>query len=160
VPSAFIFSNDELNQSYVWLGLLIDAGTVLYYDYAYKAIKVDGGLVDIHDWAFQSGRTSSPPPSLRSSPSARKSMAVTTTSKSVASNELAHQQVKKVLAIEALGVSDNEVFARAWCAHWGHSAIVANIKETCMACAIREAYAACISVVIFTEGGRPNERDE
>lgn len=133
---------------------------VLYYDYAYKAIKVDGGLVDIHDWAFQSGRTSSPPPSLRSSPSSRKSMAVTTTSRSVASNELAHQQVKKVLAIEALGVSDNEVFARAWCAHWGHSAIVANVKETCMACAIREAYAACISVVIFTEGGRPNERDE
>ena len=132
-----IYSNNKLNQFYIRLGLLIDAGTVLYYDYAYKAIKVDGGLVDIHDWAFQSGRTSSPPPSLRSSPSARRSMAVTTTSKSVASNELAHQQVKKVLAIEALGVSDNEVFARAWCAHWGHSAIVANIKETCMACAIR-----------------------
>lgn len=69
-------------------------------------------------------------------------------------------QVKKVLAIEALGVSDNEVFARAWCAHHGHSAIVANIKETCMACAIREAYAACISVVIFTEGGKEEEEDK
>jgi hypothetical protein len=76
------------------------------------------------------------------------------------STELAHMQVKKVLAIEALGVSDNEVFARAWCAHHGHSAIVANIKETCMACAIREAYAACVSVVIFTQGGKETEKDD
>ena len=65
----------------------------------------------------------------------------------------AHEQV------EALGVSDNEVFARAWCAHHGHSAIVANIKETCMSCAIREAYAACVSVVILTEGGVVKEND-
>jgi hypothetical protein len=71
----------------------------------------------------------------------------------------AHEQVKKVLAIEALGVSDNEVFARAWCAHHGFSAVVANIKETCMACAIREAYAACVSVVILTEGGKERESD-
>ena len=73
--------------------------------------------------------------------------------------ELAHTQVQKVLAIEAMGVSDNEVFARAWCAHHGHSAIIANIKETCMACAIREAYAACVSVVILTEGGKEEEKD-
>ncbi|OCK79596.1 hypothetical protein K432DRAFT_63001 [Lepidopterella palustris CBS 459.81] len=132
---------------------------MLFYDFAYKAVKVDDGLVDIHDWSRQSGCTnSSRPSSSILSPSTMKSTALTTTNKS--SNELAHMQVKKVLAIEALGVSDNEVFARAWCAHWGHSAIVANIKETCMACAIREAYAACIAVVILTEGGRPNEKDE
>lgn len=71
----------------------------------------------------------------------------------------AHEQVTKVLVIEALGVSDNEVFARAWCANHGHSAVVANIKETCMACAIREAYAACVSVVILTEGGSIKEND-
>lgn len=29
-----------------------------------------------------------------------------------------------------------------------------------MACAIREAYAACVSVVIFTEGGIDTEKDE
>lgn len=75
-------------------------------------------------------------------------------------SEPAHTQVKKVLVIEALGVSDNEVFARAWCAHNGHSAIIANIKDTCMACAIREAYAACVSVVILTEGGKETEKDE
>lgn len=77
----------------------------------------------------------------------------------MAPTQVANLQVNKVLAIEALGVSDNEVFARAWCAHWGLSAMVANIKHTCMACAIREAYAACISVVIVTEGGKEEERD-
>ena len=81
-------------------------------------------------------------------------MALTTMAKD------AHTQVSKVLVIEALGVSDNEVFARAWCADHGHSAIVANVRETCMACAIREAYAACVSVVIFTEGGKETEKDE
>ena len=108
--------------------------------------------MDLHDWGRQSGRTSRPTSSSRSSPS-KKAIALATT-------EHAHLQVNKVLAIEALGVSDNEVFARAWCAHHGHSAIVANIKETCMACAIREAYAACVAVVIFTEGGKEAEGDE
>ncbi|KAF2710877.1 hypothetical protein K504DRAFT_376493 [Pleomassaria siparia CBS 279.74] len=126
---------------------------VLFFDYKYKAIKIDDGLVDIYDWGRQSRRVGSRPTSSRSSPG-KKSTALTT------ANETAHTQVKKVLAIEALGVSDNEVFARAWCAHHGHSAIVANIKETCMACAIREAYAACVSVVIFTEGGKETEKDE
>ncbi|KAF1970093.1 hypothetical protein BU23DRAFT_214649 [Bimuria novae-zelandiae CBS 107.79] len=128
---------------------------VLFYDFTYQAIKIDDGLVDLHDWGRQSGRTSrSRPTSSRSSPS-KKAIALST-----AHCEPAHLQVNKVLAIEALGVSDNEVFARAWCAHHGYSAIVANIKETCMACAIREAYAACVSVVIFTEGGKDTEKDE
>lgn len=126
---------------------------MLFYDFNYRAINIDGGLVDIKDWGRESGRISRPGSS-RSSPS-KASTALTTSV-----TEDAHMQVKKVLAIEALGVSDNEVFARAWCAHHGHSAIVANIKETCMACAIREAYAACISVVIFTEGGKTEEEDK
>lgn len=37
---------------------------------------------------------------------------------------------EKVLAIEAYGARDNEVFARAWCAHWGLSAVVADIRRT------------------------------
>ncbi|CAI6329875.1 unnamed protein product [Periconia digitata] len=125
---------------------------VLFYDFEYQAVKIDDGLVDLHDWGRQSGRTSRPSSS-RSSPS-KKSLTLTS------SDKPAHMQVSKVLTIEALGVSDNEVFARAWCSHHGHSAIIANIKETCMACAIREAYAACISVVIFTEGGKETEKDE
>lgn len=123
---------------------------VLFYDFAYTAIKIDDGLVDIKDWDLQSGRTSRPNSS-KSSPGKK---ALT-----IGPIKTAHEQVTKVLAIEALGVSDNEVFARAWCAHHGHSAVIANIKETCMACAIREAYAACVSVVILTEGGIEKEND-
>lgn len=108
--------------------------------------------MDIHDWGRQSGRINRPNSS-RSSPG-KKALALTNGPKTTA-----HEQITNVLAIEALGVSDNEVFARAWCAHHGHSAIVANIKETCMACAIREAYAACVSVVILTEGGINKEND-
>lgn len=37
---------------------------------------------------------------------------------------------EKVLVIEAFGVPDNEVLARAWCAHWGLSAVVADIAKT------------------------------
>jgi len=125
---------------------------VLFYDFKYKAMRIDDGLVDIHDWGRQSGRPSRPC-SARSSPS-KKALALP------GPEEPAHMQVNKVLVIEALGVSDNEVFARAWCAHHGHSAIVANIKETCMACAIREAYAVCVSVVILTQGGKETEKDE
>ena len=58
---------------------------------------------------------------------------------------------EKVLVVEAFGVADNEVLARAWCAHWGLNAIVADVGKTCMSCAIREAYAATITVVILVE---------
>ncbi|KAJ8113848.1 hypothetical protein ONZ43_g5053 [Nemania bipapillata] len=58
---------------------------------------------------------------------------------------------EKVLVVEAFGVKDNEVLARAWCSHWGLSAVVADIGKTCMACAIREAYAATLTVVILIE---------
>jgi len=60
-------------------------------------------------------------------------------------------ETEKVLVVEAFGVPDNEVLARAWCSHWGLCAIVADVKKTCMACAIREAYAACLNVVILVE---------
>ncbi|KAI0402166.1 hypothetical protein F4802DRAFT_608927 [Xylaria palmicola] len=65
---------------------------------------------------------------------------------------------ERVLVIEAFGVRDNEVLARAWCAHWGLNAVVADIGKTCMACAIREAYAATLTVVILVED-RPDGND-
>lgn len=37
---------------------------------------------------------------------------------------------ENVLVIETFGVPDNEVLARAWCAHWGMSAVVADIRKT------------------------------
>jgi hypothetical protein len=66
----------------------------------------------------------------------------------------------KTLVVEACGVSDNEVFARAWCSYWGVHAVVANIRYTCIACAVREARAACVDIVILTEGGREGEHDQ
>jgi hypothetical protein len=36
----------------------------------------------------------------------------------------------QVLAVEAYGARDNEVYARAWCSLWGHSAVVADIRRT------------------------------
>ncbi|KAF2671627.1 hypothetical protein BT63DRAFT_422173 [Microthyrium microscopicum] len=70
------------------------------------------------------------------------------------------EQRETTLLIDATGVSDNEVFARAWCANWGAHAIIANIRETCIACAVREARAAEIEVVILTEGGNKEEKDQ
>jgi hypothetical protein len=83
--------------------------------------------------------------------------------------------VTPVLLIDSTGVSDNEVFARAWCAHWGTDAVVANVSRgaldaavqqqhgevqgTCIACAVRLAVAAKVGVVILTEGGLEEERD-
>lgn len=47
--------------------------------------------------------------------------------------EKAHQpgpDDERVLVVDAFGVPDNEVLARAWCANWGLSAIVADIGRT------------------------------
>jgi hypothetical protein len=37
---------------------------------------------------------------------------------------------ERVLVVSAFGVSDNEVLARAWCSHWGLSAIIADVERT------------------------------
>lgn len=70
------------------------------------------------------------------------------------------QDNERVLVVEAFGVPDNEVLARAWCAHWGLSAVVADISKTCMACAIREAYAAALTVVILVDDGQKVENKD
>ncbi|KAL2021570.1 hypothetical protein VTK56DRAFT_7069 [Thermocarpiscus australiensis] len=67
---------------------------------------------------------------------------------------------ERVLVVEAFGVPDNEVLARAWCAHWGLSAVVADISRTCMACAIREAYAATMTVVILVDDEQDRNRED
>ncbi len=57
---------------------------------------------------------------------------------------------ESILVIEAYGKEDNEVMARAWGSHIGFSAVVANVNQTCMACSIRMAYAACVPMLILT----------
>ncbi|KAI9751933.1 MAG: hypothetical protein M1835_001145 [Candelina submexicana] len=114
---------------------------VLFYDFAYRAVKVDD-LVDMRSWGPHRMECSTPGKGpTEHEDRGRKD-----------SNE-----VEEVLVIEALGVEDNEVFARAWCSHWGVSAVTACLKKTCMACAIREAYAACVTVLILTDGGRSDD---
>ncbi|KAK4999286.1 hypothetical protein LTR66_001650 [Elasticomyces elasticus] len=108
----------------------------LFYDYCYRAVRVDEELLSITDW-----------PAENRIPTEEAPVMVSTF-------------INNVLVIEAFGVSDNEVFARAWCAQSGVSALVADVRQTCMACAIREAYAACLTVVILTEGGRKGECEE
>ncbi|EFW98875.1 hypothetical protein CMQ_4727 [Grosmannia clavigera kw1407] len=116
----------------------------LFFDYAFAVIKADT-VVDVHDWANSASsygkghghsRTSSPTVHFGST------------------RILGQQQnppvskdgdEDKVLVIEAFGVPDNEVLARAWCAHWGLGAIVADVKTTW-------AYAATITVVILVDG--------
>ena len=60
--------------------------------------------------------------------------------------------------VEAFGVEDNEVLARAWASHIGFSAVVARGKETCVACAVRMAYAASVSMVILGEGNGSKDK--
>ncbi|KAF8468440.1 hypothetical protein BDZ91DRAFT_722654 [Kalaharituber pfeilii] len=57
----------------------------------------------------------------------------------------------EVLVVEAFGVHDNEVFARAWCSFWG---------RTCLACCVREAYAVGVSVVVLVDSGVGRRDDE
>lgn len=67
---------------------------------------------------------------------------------------------RRACATSAEG-NEGEVLARAWCAFYGFSAVVAAEREqegggglggTCMACAIRQAYACCVNVVIYRGG--------
>lgn len=144
---------------------------VLFWDYAYRCVKVDDGLTDIEDWASrnqQKSKRHSAETTGRSSPTNTSYVSRDTESSVNGNDDMAlaapprpaFESLEEVLAIEALGVNDNEVFARAWCAHWGVSAVVARVGETCMACAIREAYAACVSVVILTETRSPADDEK
>ena len=59
---------------------------------------------------------------------------------------------ESILVVEADGVRDNEVLVRAWASHVGFSAVVARKGETCVACAVRMAFAASVDMVIFGGG--------
>lgn len=131
----------------------------LFFDYVFSVIKADM-VVDVHDWATPGGNEAENGP-----------ISSRTTSPSVhfGNTRVLGPQFPpvskdgdddKVLVIEAFGVPDNEVLARAWCAHWGLSAIVADVNKTCMACAIREAYAATLTVVILVDGQTNNNNDD
>ncbi|RYC60977.1 hypothetical protein CHU98_g5238 [Xylaria longipes] len=131
----------------------------LFFDYVHTIVRADE-VVEIMDWVR--------PPSLplNGSGSLKERSGLSTPVGGSGSNSQQQPQpqpqlrkqtpqedddAERVLVIEAFGVKDNEVLARAWCAHWGLNAVVADIGKTCMACAIREAYAATLTVVILIE---------
>ncbi|CAG9938837.1 unnamed protein product [Clonostachys rosea f. rosea IK726] len=107
-----------------------DGPHALFFDYVYQRKRVDE-IVSIKDWGGLYGTNNE--------------QGVNGTSGDANDEE-------RVLVAECFGVRDNEVLARAWCAHWGLSAIVADLRRTCLACAVREAYAATLNVVILIQG--------
>ncbi|KAI1844144.1 hypothetical protein JX266_009628 [Neoarthrinium moseri] len=110
----------------------------LFFDYEYSSVKADE-LVKIQDWGNPggfSGRSANSTPVGGSAPP---------------KSAMSEDDAERVLVVSAFGVRDNEVLARAWCSHWGLSAVIADIRKTCMACAIREAYAATVTVAILIE---------
>ncbi len=92
----------------------------LFLDYGYAVVKADE-VIDIKDWSGVSMGTED-----RSAPSSPGAGAGG--SKQPVARD--HDDDEKVLVIEAFGVPDNEVLARAWCSHWGLSAIVADMHKT------------------------------
>ncbi|KIV98447.1 uncharacterized protein PV09_09735 [Verruconis gallopava] len=155
----------------------------LYHEYKHRIIRVDDGLAELTNWPARNGLSRTSARASRSrkvSPTvegddandrllvSRADMALSlnqpeprigddSSSTSTPSDE--NGLVREVLVIEAFGVSDNEVFARAWCAQYGVGAVIANVRETCVACAVREAFAAGLTVTILTEGGSEKEED-
>lgn len=98
----------------------------LFFDYLYKSVPVDD-LVHVQDWGGYF-RKPTLPASARSTPVPG---GLYNPSNSAQSEEKADEnQDEEVLVIEAMGVKDNEVLARAWCAHWGLNAVVAEINTT------------------------------
>lgn len=114
----------------------------LFFDYIYTSIRVDS-ITGVRDWGNLYGGPplhsvrSSPGPGMMGGPY-----------KDMFSQSFNHNHTplngfgqpggpeedenddEKVLVVEAFGVRDNEVLARAWCSHWGLSAVVADIERT------------------------------
>ncbi|OWP00858.1 hypothetical protein B2J93_2551 [Marssonina coronariae] len=91
----------------------------LFFDYVYKAVKIDE-LLTVRDWGGLNMNIN--PGSNRGSP-------LREAGEGGADDE--EEDEETVLTVEAFGVADNEVLARAWCSHWGLSAIIADIERTC-----------------------------
>jgi hypothetical protein len=88
----------------------------LFYDYVYKAVKVDE-ILTIKNWGGLSNVTNL-------------SLSVGDSSEQISNAKRDENDTERVLVVEAFGVPDNEVLARAWASHWGLSAIVASVRKT------------------------------
>lgn len=108
----------------------------LFFDYVHTIVRVDE-VVEIKDWVR------SPSLALNGSGSLKERSGLSTPVGGSGSNSQQQPQqqsrkhtpqedddAEKVLVIEAFGVKDNEVLARAWCSYWGLNAVVADISKT------------------------------
>ncbi|PNH71474.1 hypothetical protein VD0001_g6076 [Verticillium dahliae] len=129
----------------------------LFFDYVFETVRVDR-IVEVRDWGglYYGGRVGSSAQGPGSGSSAQGPGSGISESSAAAQQS---EEGEKVLVVEAFGVPDNEVLARAWCSHWGLGAVVADVAKTCVGCAVREAYAATLTVVILVDG-RLNEEEE
>lgn len=89
----------------------------LFFDYVYTSVRVDE-LVNIRDWGNPAGLSQR---SLNSMPVGG--------NKPASHDQTDDDDIERVLVVDAFGAPDNEVLARAWCAHWGLSAVVADIRK-------------------------------
>ena len=137
------------NVSFIEAASCYSGPHVLFFDYIYEAIKVDQ-LLDQRRWGKVAADTGV-------SFSKEGSSSFDSSNGPTCAGEA---EEECILVVEAFGHPDNEVFSRAWCAHMGLSAVVANINKTCMACSIRGAYAACVTILILTDGSRNEDVEE
>lgn len=117
----------------------------LFWDYAYETVKPDEMILHQRSCNGITVRSSHPSSQATPTTSNSESYCSASTTKSATGPE-------KMLVVEAFGVADNDVLARAYASFIGVSAIVANVQDTCMACAIRMAYAGSVPMVILNEG--------
>lgn len=96
---------------------------VLFFDYVFVGVRADE-VVGMEGWG--GGR----PTGSAAGGSSEGSGKVEGSKKGKEVETGEDEDEEKVLVIEAFGVADNEVLARAWCASWGLSAVVADVGRT------------------------------
>lgn len=100
----------------------------LFFDYIYKRIAADE-ILAVRDWGGVYKKTGGSARSARSTPLPMLHGG-NGTERGTPANGIQQQDDEEVLVVEAFGVPDHEVLVRAWCAHWGLSAIVADVGKT------------------------------
>jgi hypothetical protein len=88
----------------------------LFYDYVYKAVKVDE-ILTMEGWGGSAGLMNT-------------SVSGGDSSEQISNARGDDNDGERVLVVEAFGVPDNEILARAWASHWGLSSIIADVRKT------------------------------
>lgn len=101
----------------------------LFFDYIYRSIPADE-ILRVKDWGGLYKKNTAGMRSARSTPLPMAQGGNGLAGAMGDADGIQQQDEEEVLVIEAFGVPDHEVLARAWCAHWGLNAIVADVGKT------------------------------